>query len=385
MTPDATLLIFIALIWTKRALWVLRLRKKNPPLGPVHHTLQNPPKISVIVPARNEEKNIGNCLKYLAAQTYTNYEIIVVDDRSSDRTSEIVREFQKDKRTPIKLVQIQKLPDGWTGKNYALFTGSKAASGEWFLFTDADTTHKPFSLVTALQTARERGIDFLTLSPETESKSFWEKTVQPLAVGSLALWFPPKKVNDPDSELVLANGQFILIQKKAYEDIGGNESIKTEVVEDVALARKARSVGCLVQFLNGTPLYSTRMYTCLKEIITGWTRILTYLFEKNVLRIAHKIFLFSLFSIWPFVVLTQETALYLSRSIRFSQDMFFLSMLVAGLIVAVRFVGNLSVKTNPWFAFLHPVGSLVMVWILLKCVVRIIWNRPSVWKGQYYR
>ena len=286
---------------------------------------------------------------------------------------------------PFKIVRIEKLPSGWTGKNHAMFAGSKAASGSWLLFTDADTTHQSASLSTSLSCALEKKIDFLTLAPETECRSFWENLIQPIAVGSLALWFDPAKVNDPKSGVVLANGQFILVRKDAYEKIGGNEAVKNEVVEDVELAKKARTAELSVQFLNGTLLYSTRMYSTLKEIKTGWTRIYTYLFNKNIWPILHKIFLFLFFSISPFIVFAAETVLKINGSSYFEPFIFSLSLGTCILIVVLRFFGNKMLRTNPWYAFLHPLGSILMVWILFSSIGRIVFKRPSAWRGDSYR
>lgn len=363
-------LALVFLVWTRRVFWMRSFRKSQPPLIPIapSGTL---PKISVIVPARNEEKNIERCLQYLLAQNYPDYEIIVADDRSSDATPRILERYQTLSKIPLKVIRIEKLPESWTGKNYAVFTASKAARGEWLLFTDADTSHRTLSLSTAMSVCLDRKIDFLTLAPEVESKSFWEKTVQPLAVSSLALWFDPRKVNDPKNPSILANGQYIFIRKEVYEKSGGNEAVKDQVVEDVEFAKKVKSAGYHVQFLDGTTLYATRMYTSLKEIRTGWTRILTYLFNKNIPAILHKIFLFLFFSILPFAAI-------------FAEGAFWWGLLVCGWIIFIRFMGNRIVKSNPWYAFLHVLGSLVMVWILLNCVARILFKRKSVWKGQSY-
>lgn len=369
----------------RRALWASHLQKIHPPLLPVAYSLSSSPKVTIIVPSRNEEKNILNCLTHLTRQNYSNFEILVINDRSTDHTGEIVSEFSKKSPIPIKMITIEKLPAGWTGKNYGMFTGSRAAQGEWILFTDADTTHKPESLSTALMCAVQNKIDFLTLAPETESRSFWEKTVQPLAVGSLALWFQSDKVNDPKSKIILANGQFILVKKEAYENVGGNESVKTEVVEDVELARKFRERGFVMQFLNGTKLYATRMYATLKEIKTGWTRIFTYLFNKNIPTILHKLFLFLFFSSLPFLILLFEISVYFLKPNLFSASLFYTSLIVSGLIVLVRFMGNKMLKTDPWYAFLHLLGSFVMIWILAICIYRIAFNRASVWRGDYHK
>lgn len=370
--------------WVRRVFWMRSFRSSHPPLAP-HEAKPGAPKVSVIVPARNEEKNIARCLDTLFKQAYPDFEIIVIDDRSTDRTPEILEDYRLRSPVPFRVVRIEKLPEGWTGKNHGMFAGSKAARGEWFFFTDADTTHEASCLSTAVETALERKIDFLTLAPETACVTFWEKTVQPLAVSSIALWFNPIKVNDPESGVVLANGQLILIKKSVYEKIGGNEAVKNQVVEDVELAKLARGAGFHVQFLDGTRLYATRMYSSLAEIHRGWTRIFTHLFEKNVLRLFHKIALFLFFSILPFAALAAELALKAAGSARFDAGVLAWSAAASGWIVLVRSVGNKMLKTDPRYSLLHPLGSLVMVWILGTCVGRVWFNRPSPWRGDALR
>ena len=362
----------------RRVLWMSRFRTSNPPLEPLERPSGAEDKVSVIVPARNEEKNITHCLFHLSKQNYKDLEIIVVDDRSSDRTGHLVENFKKLSPFPIQMIRIEKLPPGWTGKNHAMFVGSKAAAGSRILFTDADTTHRPACVRTAVTCAVRNNVDLLTLAPETECRSFWEKTVQPLAVSSLALWCNTVNVNDERSKRTLANGQFILIKKSVYEAVGGNESVRSEVVEDVELAKKVKEAGYSVRFLNGTRLYSTRMYSSLKEIKTGWTRIYVYLFEKKILSILHKIFLFLFFSLLPFVLLTLQ-------AVHYEAAVFAAVSASCVLIILIRFFGNRLLKCNPWYALLHPLASLVMVWILFSCLGRIIFNRPSVWRGDSYR
>ncbi|MBI4433130.1 MAG: glycosyltransferase [Candidatus Omnitrophica bacterium] len=363
-------LFFVLAVWIKRAFWLSRFRKTQPPLKPGPAAIASKGRVSIIVPARDEERNIPNCLYHLFKQNYPDFEIIVVDDRSTDRTPHLLENFEKLAPCPFKIVRVEKLPPGWTGKNYAMQTGSKAASGSWLLFTDADTTHTPQSVAGAVGFASEKKIDFLTLAPRLLSLTFWEKTVQPIAVSSLALWFDGTRLNEEGNQTVLANGQFILVRKEAYEKVGGNESVKNEVIEDVELAKQIRGAGFSVRFMNGTRLYATRMYTSLKEIHAGWTRIFTHLFQKNIWALTHKIFLFIFFSILPFVALAVDTD--------------FLSVLVCGLIIALRWAGNRMMKDNPWHAFLHPLGSMVMVWILFTCVFRILSGQKSAWRGNYY-
>lgn len=371
---------WVFLEWTGRVLVTRKFRTGNPEIRPAP-ALPMSGKVSVIVPARDEEKNIGRCLSHLLKQDYRDYEIIVVDDRSLDRTGHLAENFKKLSPVVLKVVRVEKLPAGWTGKNHAMTVGAKAASGDWLLFTDADTTHSERSVSSALRAALDGNIDFLTLAPEVKCLSFWENTVQPLAVSSLAIWLDTSELNKPDSKTVLANGQFILVRKKAYEASGGNESVKNEVIEDVELAKKVKAAGFKVSFLNGTLLYSTRMYTSLSQIIKGWARIYIHLFEKKIPAIAHKIFLFLFFSLFPFTVLAAEKILFLTGDADFSPILFAAGAVVCAWIVLARFLGNRLLHTNPWYAFLHPLGSVVMTWILLVCVARIASGRRSEWRG----
>ena len=382
LSPKTLALFALAgvfLEWTRRIVWMRQFRLRNPALVPGGTVPSG--KVSVIVPARDEERNIGNCLSHLLKQDHPDYEIIVVDDRSADRTGHLLENFKKLAGVPFKVVRIEKLPPGWTGKNHAMHAASKAASGKWLLFTDADTTHQPNSVSTSLAVAAEKGADFLTLAPEVECRSFWENTVQPLAVSSLALWFNTTGLNEPDSKRVLANGQFILVKKDVYEKVGGNESVKQEVVEDVELAKKVKQAGFRVLFLNGTLLYSTRMYSSLSAILKGWTRIFIHLFERKVLPILHKIGLFLFFSLFPFALLAVEKILWLARSDSFDPAVFWASAAVCGWIVLIRAAGNRLLRTDARYALLHPLGSLVMVWLLLVCVGRIVTKRRSEWRG----
>ncbi len=387
LSPESVLLAALIIIfaeWGHRIVWMAQFRKGNPPIQPAKFSAkaQEAPKISVIIPARNEEKNIARCLISLTKQSYPNIEILVVDDRSDDRTGHLVDNLSKISTIPIRRVRVEKLPAGWTGKNHAMVVGSKAATGEWFLFTDADTTHFPDSVSSSIQKALSEKIDFLTLAPEVECITFWENVVQPLAVSSLALWFNSPRILK--SEKVLANGQYILVRRDVYESVGGNECVKQEVVEDVELAKKIKQKGFSVMFQNGTRLYSTRMYTSLSQIKTGWTRIFIHLFEKKLVPIFHKIFLFLFFSLLPFAILVWQGTLLAQRDPGANGTLFWLSLTTSFFIIAVRFVGNIRLRSNPWYSALHPLGSLVMIWILSICAYRIIGNRPSVWRGDMH-
>lgn len=377
-------LVYTLTVWVRRARAAAGYRRSHPPLPAPVSAPRPLGRVSVIVPARDEERNITRCLYHLTRQDYPDYEVIVVDDRSTDRTGRLVDNLSRISSTRVRRVRVEKLPPGWTGKNHAMQVGSKAASGDWLLFTDADTTHEPHSVRGAVEAAARSGIDFLTLAPEIECLSFWENALQPLLAGSLAVWFDPDRVNDPQGKTVLANGQYILMRRAVYESIGGSESVRNAVVEDVELARRVRGAGHRVQFLNGTRLYRTRMYTSLAEIHRGWTRIFTYLFDKKTWPIVEKILMFLGYSILPFVLLAGSAAAWAGGDPRAALPTA-LAALTCGVIVAVRWVGNRILRCNPWYALTHPLASAAVVWILATALVRSWFNRPSAWRGDLHR
>src|SRR5216684_8605317 len=225
-----------------------------------------PSKISIIVPARNEESCLGACLESLTAQTGVPFEVIVVDDHSTDRTSEIAASF-----SGIRVLQARPLPEGWTGKNNAVTCGALAANGVWLLFTDADTEHLPGSLARSLDEAKRHGAALLSYSPEQVVVSIWEKAVMPVIFAELASRYSPSQVSDPNSAVAAANGQYILITREAYDAVGGHAAFGDTLLEDVALARAVKGSGRKILFRYGGDAVRTRMYRSLAQLVEGWT------------------------------------------------------------------------------------------------------------------
>ncbi len=237
------------------------------------------PEVSIIVPARNEELNLAACLQSLITQTGVQpdvaFEIIVVDDASVDRTREIAQSF-----AGVRVISPAPAPPGWTGKNNAVIAGVRDARGEWLLFTDADTIHRPGSLARALQEAKREQADLLSYSPEQIVGSFSERAVMPVVFGELAAHFPPHKVRAQKSGIAAANGQYILVRRSAYGSVGGHTEIATEILEDVALARRFRNAGYRIHFRYGGDALRTRMYRNWSQLREGWTKNLALLFPK---------------------------------------------------------------------------------------------------------
>src|SRR5271169_955210 len=231
--------------------------------------------VSVIVPARNEEACLGACLQSLVAQNGAAFEIIVVDDHSTDRTREIASSFSS---AGGRIIDPGPVPAGWTGKNNAVTAGSRAARGEWLLFTDADTIHLPGSLARSLEEAKRHGAALLSYSPEQVVKTFWEKAVMPVIFAELAASFRPSQVSDPNSPAAAANGQYILITREAYDAVGGHAAVAANLLEDVALALAVKESGRKIFFRYGADAVQTRMYRSFAQLREGWTKNLALLF-----------------------------------------------------------------------------------------------------------
>ena len=237
--------------------------------------LARPPQVSVIIPARNEEASLGACLESLAGRTGIACEIIVVNDHSTDRTREIAESF-----ATVQVIEAGPLPPGWTGKNNAVATGARHARGEWLLFTDADTVHRPGALGRALEEARAQGAEMLSYSPEQVAVTFWEMATLPVVFAELARQYSPSKVSDPKSSIAAANGQFILIRRDAYHAVGGHAAVASDILEDVALARNVKRSGRRILFRYAPDAVRTRMYRNYRQLRDGWTKNLALLFPN---------------------------------------------------------------------------------------------------------
>jgi hypothetical protein len=233
------------------------------------------PAVSVIVPARNEEATLEACLTSLVAQAGVSFEIIVVDDGSTDRTRQIAQAFPQ-----VRVVDAGPLPENWTGKNNAMAVGTKTARGGWLLFTDADTIHHPGSLARSLAEAKRHNAALLSYSPEQEVHGLAEKAVMPVIFAELAATYRPSQVSDPESPAAAANGQYLLISCEAYDAVGGHAAVAVSLLEDVALAKAVKASGRKIFFRYGGDAVSTRMYRNFSQLREGWTKNLALLFPS---------------------------------------------------------------------------------------------------------
>jgi chlorobactene glucosyltransferase len=232
------------------------------------------PSLSIIVPARNEERQIERCVRSLLATRHPDFELIVLDDRSSDATRAILESIAREEPR-LRVVAGLPLPEGWIGKSWALAQGAKASRGAWLLFTDADTVHEPIAAASAQSWAIEHRCAALSLLTDQETESLAERLFLPTILFVILIAIGPlEEINDPcRTDVALFNGQYVLASREAYDAIGGHAAVRGEIAEDLELARLFKRDGRFRTALVGAnALVRTRMYRSLGEIWGGFVK-----------------------------------------------------------------------------------------------------------------
>ncbi len=391
MTPtQRTILgIYAALIaiWPIRHLvlsWALPKLDYLNPRSP-RFDRPDPPLVSAIIPARDEEETIADCLASVRAQLYPNLEILVVDDRSADRTPEIVRSIAEvDPR--VRLISIEELPPGWTGKTHALHVASGQARGEWFWFLDADTRHEPDSLAIVLEYALSHDAALASLLPEMRCESFWESVAQPLLGIVLIQSYPLFWANDPTKKLAFANGQYILIRRDAYHAAGGHEAVRDKFVEDIHLARRVKALGLSARTAIAHGIGSTRMYTSLAQFVRGWSRILYDALDRNPLKLLIQGLDPLFFSQTAHVALVASLVMLAIGRPSGPFAWWLLGMSVAHHLLAYTCLRRLYVLSVPETRHVtwYPLAGLVLDVILFRSI-RMCFTGKVSWRGTAYK
>jgi len=367
-----------------------------------------PPRVSIVVPARNEAENVERVLRSLADSDWPDLEIVLVDDRSEDETARIARRVaaelggaraaaadgvgagpDPDPGSPLgpilRVLDGAPLPEGWLGKPWACMQGAREATGELILFTDADTRHAPELLGRAVIERRASGADALTLAGRQLMESFWERVVQPQIFTAMLLRYWDQRDPLPRARWrsAIANGQYILFRREAYEAIGGHEAVRGEVVEDLKLAQHLVRSGHLLAIRRAEDAFSTRMYTSLGEIVRGWS--------KNVIlgglatippgwlrRVAPLFMVFGGAFIW----LLPATVLGVGALTGAPAAVLLWSGIVVGLTVLFWGAVSARMAISPAHGLVYPLGAAVTSYIFLRAWIR---GGRVEWKGRRYR
>ena len=340
------------------------------------------PLVSVIIPARNERRNVERCLRSVLGARYPAIEVLLVDDHSEDGTGEIARAIAaSDAR--LRVLESPPLPRGWFGKQWACATAARSARGEILLFADADTEQAPDLLPRSVNAMRALHADLLSVAGWQELGSFWERVVQPLIFTTLFIRYGGTRgVNTARRpEDVIANGQCFLLRREVYDAVGGHAAVRENVAEDLMLAQATMRAGRRVRFVLGPEQLSTRMYTSLRELVDGWGKN-TYAGGIHSMpfgalgRALFPVFLLlaPIFMLLPVVVLLLALSGVMSGALAWSATATAASVIWWAVVYT-------ALEQPAYYALLYPLGAAAWLCICVRAIVR---GRRVAWKGREY-
>lgn len=348
------------------------------------------PQVDVIVPARNEARNIRRCVEALLGQSYLNYTLTVVNDRSTDATPAILEELQRGAQQQpggpeVRVIQGEDLPPGWAGKPHALMQGAQVTSGDWLCFVDADTFARPQLLGATLAAAERQRADLFSILTQQILVTFWEKTILPLVFTALSVGFPAARVNDPNRPEAIANGQFILIRKQVYDAVGGHQAVKKQIAEDKALAELVKRRGYRLVIADGRAVAATRMYTSFAEIWEGWT--------KNIFLGMQGRLGLLLFGALVGLVGSLLLPVWLAGSLAWlaaggglpAAVVTGQAVLLWAYLLWVRSMAARAFGISPWYALTTPLGALAFTGMMFHSAFKVLSGQGVRWKGRSYR
>ena len=335
-----------------------------PRLKNENYKSEEKPLISILIPARNEEKNIAECLNSVLNQTYKNYEVIVLDDNSVDNTKLIVKKYLNEK---VKLIEGAELPTGWLGKNWACYQLSKTANGKLFLFLDADVRLHVNTVNAAVNVFYKYKLKMLSVFPVQKISSFGEYLIVPLLNWLLLTFLPLRKVyTSKRKSFSAAIGQFIIIDKNTYNEIGGHKSVKNKIVEDLEIARNLKSRGYKIMSVLGSGFVECRMYENFTEAFKGFSKNFYPAFNSNILNFLLLVLFLIVTFLSPFILVFYEL-----------KFLFPVILILLGRIM----IAQMSEQSKTLNVVLHPLQMLVMI---VTAINSVLWtlNKRSEWKGR---
>ena len=336
------------------------------------------PFISILVPARNEERGIRECIESLCNQVYPSYEVLVLDDGSTDSTPEILVELSKRYPERLTIIQGKPLPIQWIGKSHACHQLSQKAKGEYLLFTDADTIHSPYSVLSLLRTSGEYQTDLLTAVPNQTLSSFWEHVMVPFMHVLYHGYLPNALVyTTNDSRFSAANGQIMFFRHEAYHAIDGHVSVQNSLVEDIDLARNIKLNKGKVVLANAKDIVSCSMYTGFNEVFNGFSKNFYSGFSEKVF-----VYLFFLFHIITAYCI--PPILILIGYFTADNPLMIWGIVLTSLGMLIRLSSTIQFSLPLFHVFLQPLSALFA--LIIACN-SFLWSLPNYgrkWKGRTY-
>ena len=354
----------------------------TPYLDKFENICKSTPKVSIILPARNEEEFIGKCLDSLIEQDYENYEIIVIDDSSEDKTGEIISEYAK-KYSKIIPVSAKPKPDGWMGKNWACMEGYEKSTGELLLFTDADTNHAKNVISLAVSHLISFNLDALSAIPKMLTFDFWTKITLPMISTFLHTRFSALNVNNPSKKTGYFFGSFFILKKKTYEEIGTHEGVKQEIIEDGALGKKVKELGYKIKMVRGEHLIQAVWARNKNTLWNALKRLMVPLYIQSE-KIAIGIFFAVLFLLFvPFPIFVISASIPIETT---SAKILCITAGIASILIYIAAIieTKVGLELRLWYALFAPLGGLVVVLGFLSGLIQAKSTSSITWRGRTY-
>jgi glycosyltransferase involved in cell wall biosynthesis len=318
-------------------------------------------KVSVILPARNEEKYIGKCLQTLLRQNYPNYEIVVINDSSTDRTGDIINQLAL-KSSSILVVNAKPKPEDWVGKNWACYEGYQRATGDVFLFTDADTSHSALTMSLAISYLKEQNLDALTAIPKLVCKDFWTRITLPVLSNFLHSRFSALRVNNPDTKTGYFFGSFYVITRSAYEKVGTHMIVKHELVEDGALGRKVKEENFKMKMVRGEKYVDALWARDFKTLWHGLRRLMISVYSQDKTSASLMTIAVFFLLLEPFLSLLYALEVYTKASnIIINEVLLGINIATIAIIVLANAIQlKFGIFQNPLYALGSPISAAIV-------------------------
>jgi glycosyltransferase involved in cell wall biosynthesis len=333
----------------------------------------NPPRVSLIFAARDEQEKLPQALKTLSTISYPNLEIIAVDDRSKDKTVAILDEAARSDNR-LRVIHIKELPQSWLGKPHALHQAYISATGEWLLFTDADVRFSRDALSRAMTLVQSRNLDHLTLFGDVDRDGFWETVLLTFFGLAMHIAGDTHRVSNPNSRAYLGIGAFQLVRRSAYEAVGTHKRLAMEVVDDMKLGKILKlggyrsCVGVAVGFL------AVRWQSGFRNLIHGVTKNFFAALNYSVPYAVAAMVGMLLTNFAPFVAVV-----FGHGWVRI------LAAVSVAIALLFHVLVDLGAKISPLYALTHPIGALIFCWMLLRSTFVTLRQGGVTWRGTFYK
>ena len=378
-----TVILFgVFLAWISLISSMYKSFTKTPYLDKFENISDKTPKVSIILPARNEEEFIGKCLESFVKQDYTNYEIIAVDDSSDDNTWKIINEYAKNNEKVVP-VKADPKPEGWMGKNWACIEGFKHAVGDLLLFTDADTTYSKSVVSLAVAHLLSEKLDVLTVIPRLICVDAMTKITLPMLSTFLHSRYSALNVNNPKKGIGYFFGSFFIIRKEIYEKIGTHEKVKHEIIEDGALGKITKESGFALKMVRGEHLLDALYSRSPKEMWNGLQRLMVPLYHQNKSYAVGVFFavLFILFIPVPFLV---YSIIFLEDSVSFIPLLISAILSTTTIFIAGFMETKMGLNLSSVFGLFSPLGGLIVTCGFLSGILQANKSSAVSWRGRKY-